>query len=54
MVIYMKKVRLLYINGRENVLECDSFEDFGHWAVYKKGFDERLWNMSQILKWEFI
>lgn len=48
------KLKLTYITGRSVVLECDEYEVFKRTLWYKKGFDESLWSLANILKIEEV
>ena len=44
------KLKLTYVTGRSEVLECDEYEIFKKNLWYKKGFNESLWPLANILK----
>ena len=48
------RLKLTYIKGHSYVIECDKYEVFKKKLWYKKGFDERLWDLKNILKIEEV
>ena len=48
------KLKLTYIKGHSYVIECDSYKVYKKKLWYKKGFEERLWDLKNILKIEEV